>query len=173
MNTGCRKGEAIALEWTNVDLKRCVVRIWASEEWQPKDGDNREIPINDALLPWLSRGRAGRWVFPSSRRERDADGDQKAPGRYAFWPQRRFDAVRKAAGLTGGPHKLRHTFASHFLEACPDLFLLGRIMGHSHARVTELYGHLLPDQMTRARTAVAFNAPIGPAELDARLRWGH
>jgi hypothetical protein len=36
----------------------------------------------------------------------------------------------------------------------PDLFLLAHVLGHSHQRVTELYAHLLPDHLARARNAV-------------------
>lgn len=167
LNTGCRKGEALALEWENVDFRRGLVRIWASEDWQPKDADNREVPMNAVLRGWLERlerDRRGKWVFPVTKGKRRGE-------RFRFWPQKRFDAIREGADLTGGPHRCRHTYASHFLEACPDLFLLGRILGHSHSRVTELYGHLLPDSMGRAASAVSFAAPIGPAELAARERW--
>lgn len=163
LNTGCRRGEALALEWENVDFTRGHVRIWASEEWQPKDDDNREVPMNDVLRSWLVRMHASaesRWVFPARGGER-----------FSYWPQRRFDLVRTAAGLTGGPHRCRHTYASHFLAACPDLFLLARVLGHSHQRVTELYGHLLPDSLSRAAAAVSFAPEVGPAEAEAMKRW--
>jgi len=39
------------------------------------------------------------------------------------------------------------------------LFLLAHVLGHSHQRVTELYAHLLPDHLARARNAVN----LGPA----------
>ncbi len=150
LNTGCRKGEALALEWSNVDAERGVVRIWASEEWQPKDGDNREVPLNARVREAIGERPPGaRYVFPVRR------GRGKG-GRLAYWPQNTFDRAVKAAKLTGGPHKLRHTYATHFLAATGDLFTLGRILGHSHARVTELYGHLLPDAIVRAASAVNF-----------------
>jgi hypothetical protein len=41
----------------------------------------------------------------------------------------------------------------------PDLFLLAQVLGHSHQRVTELYTHLLPGHLARARNAVN----LGPA----------
>lgn len=150
LNTGCRKGEAIALRWHNVDLQRRLVRIEPSEEWQPKDNEAREVPISDPLqllLNVLPRSRATDPVFPNE--------DGKA---YAFWPQKSFDRARKAAGLKGGPHTTRHTYATHFLKARPDIYLLGRILGHSDATVTKLYAHLLPDHLERARNAVMFGA---------------
>lgn len=151
LNTGCRKGEALALRWIAIDLRRRLVRIEPSEEWQPKNNEAREIPISDPLLLYLNtapRSKATDYVFPSE------DGD-----RYAFWPQLAFDRARKAAGLKGGPHTTRHTYATHFLKARPDIYLLGRILGHSDATVTKLYAHLLPDHLERARNAVMFGAP--------------
>jgi integrase len=165
-NTGCRKGEALALTWEHVDLDRGLVCVWPSDEWQPKNGKPREIPIGSALRPWLEATprRSGRWVFPTSHGRRKGQ-------RFVYWPQRHFDEARAAAGLQGGPHTLRHSFAAHFLASCPDLYLLSQLLGHSHGRVTELYAHLLPDHLARARDAVSIAAPVGPAALEAARRW--
>ena len=79
----------------------------------------------------------------------------------------------KAPALKGGPHKARHTYASHFLRTRPDLFLLGRVLGHSHSRVTELYGHLLPDHLAEARNVVQFASPAAsppPLAPTAKVR---
>jgi integrase len=166
-NTGARKGEALALTWEHVDLKRRQIMIWPSEEWQPKNGKPREVPISDALLPWLSgKQLSERWVFPSGHAIK---GELQ---RFAYWPQRRFDLVRKAAGLKGGPHTLRHTFATHFLAAVPDLYLLAQILGHSEIAVTKRYAHLLPDHLARARNAVNVSPTVGPATIEAARRWG-
>lgn len=202
LNTGCRKGEAIALTWENVDTKAGFVRIWPSDEWSPKNDRAREVPISDALVPWLAdERRRGKWVFPAP------SGD-----RYADFPKRGFNRARRLSSefvcakcsrprpivptgqrsladfaaeckcgrakwrevsraLTGGPHTLRHTYATAFLSAVPDLFLLGKVMGHSHGRVTELYAHLLPDHLARARNAVDLSSSVGPAALEASARW--
>lgn len=88
--------------------------------------------------------------------------------RWAYWPKRAFEA----AMLVGGPHTLRHTFASHFLQASPDLFLLARVMGHSDTRVMKLYSHLMPEHLERAPNGVNFAAPVGPASVAASIKWG-
>src|SRR5262249_51703701 len=85
------------------------------------------------------------------------------------------DHQRRPEGPDGDPEPrpLRHTFASHFLAATGDLYMLGRIMGHSHARVTQLHGHLLPDALVRVKNAVSFgygpgtDSPAKPAKADA------
>lgn len=149
VNTGCRKGEAIACEWSWVDLEGRMLRIPATEYWRPKSGKPREVPLSDALMQLLRGPRRDvRWVFPSRQPGR-------ASGRFSGFPNSHFTAARHAAGLDGGPHTLRHTFASHFLAAPgTDLTLLAAVMGHSQLRVTELYSHMLPGHLARARNAV-------------------
>jgi integrase len=150
-NTGCRKGEALACEWSWIDFPGEMIRIPSNEAWQPKNGMPREVPLSRALKAVLSGPRKHeRWLFPT-----------RHGGRYAEFPKDAFAAVRTAAGLVGGPHTLRHTFASLFLASCPDMFLLAQVLGHSHARITELYSHLLPGHLARAKNAV----DLGPRTM--------
>lgn len=149
-NTGCRKGEAIAAEWDWIDFEAAMVRIPSNEVWQPKNGKPREIPMSDYCRVILSGPRKNdRWVFPKNEHER-----------YTDFPKDAFWAARNRAGLTGGPHTFRHTFASLFLQREPDLFLLASVLGHSHTRTTALYTHLLPEHLARARNAVNVGPPL-------------
>lgn len=168
-NTGCRKGEALACEQAWIDLDANMIRIEPNAYWQPKDGEPREIPISSSLRPWLERAMVtpGKYVFTTSRRSMG----REEKTRWACWPKRAFDRARTAAGLVGGPHKLRHTFASHFLKGKPDMFLLAKVLGHSTAYVTELYSHLLPDHLAEARDVVNVSPGVGPATMEARKRW--
>ena len=63
-----------------------------------------------------------------------------------------------ARDIKGGPHKCRHTKATYFLAEKPDLFQLGKVLGHSNSRVTELYSHLLPHHMETTRNVGCFEA---------------
>jgi len=148
-NTGARKGEAVAAEWSWVDLAAGLLRVPANEHWQPKNGRPREIPISDALLPVLQQERVGdRWLFPN-----------RSGRRFKAFPFLIWQKALRASGVAGNPHMFRHTFASMFLQKVPDLFLLAQILGHSTTRVTELYSHLLPGHLARARNAVS----VGPS----------
>jgi integrase len=143
-NTGCRKGEGIAAEWSWIDWERDLVSIPVNEVWRPKSGRPREVPLSRAVKAALAGPRAHeRWLFPS-----------RQGGRYACFPEELWRRVRDAAKLEGGPHQLRHTYASHFLAAVPDMFLLAQVLGHSHTRISELYSHLLPGHLERAKNAV-------------------
>ncbi len=130
-------------------MTRGMVRIPSNEFWQPKNGMPREVPISDSLRAVLSAPRRHeRWVFPSRH------GD-----RYAEFPKDLFAKIRTAAKLVGGPHTLRHSFASLFLARQPDMLLLSRILGHSTTKVTAIYSHCLPDHLARARNAVDIEVP--------------
>ena len=150
-NTGCRKGEALAAEWSWVDLDAGLIRIPVTEHWSPKSGRSRDVPIPDVLRPLLEQPRAHeRFLFPASH-----------GGPYGRFPEGLWRRARDGAKLSGGPHQLRHTYASHFLQSVPDLQLLADVLGHSSTRVTELYRHLLPGHLGRARNAVQLGSLAG------------
>jgi len=181
--SGARKAEAINLPWSNVLFEQRMLRIWSEvDEDEELDEDafsvksrEREVPLSDHLAQVLAehkaKGLSDQWVFPTSRRNNDGVKGE----RYAHFPKHTWERVLakatelartadpQAPALKGGPHKARHTFASHFLRGRPDLFLLGRVLGHSHSRVTELYGHLMADHLAEARNVVQFAAVRVPA----------
>lgn len=181
--TGCRRSEGINLLWSRVDLKTGMARIWSDADGDDEDGGDgyevksreREVTLPDGLVHVLKEQKLrvgdSPWVFPV-RTNRASRGDKaKTKGeKYAAWPKHTWArALAKATELrrktdkaapeiVGGPHRLRHTFASLFLAVKPDLFALGRVLGHSHTRVTELYSHLLPDHLAATRNVVTLEA---------------
>jgi integrase len=145
INTGCRKGEALAAQWSWVDFEAGVITIPASDVWQPKSGRSRDVPLADAVRAVLSgQPRHATMLFPTSRGNRP----------YEDFPRESFCEILSDAGVTGYPHMFRHTFASEFLAETRDLHLLSEILGHSTTRVTEIYAHLLPGKLDRAKNAV-------------------
>jgi integrase len=169
LNTGCRKGEAIACETAWIDLGANVLRIEPNEDWQPKNGEPREVPIEPALRPWLERAAKGgrRYAFPPTKKK-----DGKPRERYACFPRRAFERVMEAAKMKGSPHKTRHTYASLFLAAGGSMFALSRILGHASIRTTEkVYSHMLPEALDGARGLVNLGPAVGPAKMEARKRW--
>ncbi len=158
LNTGVRKGEAIAAEWSWVDWDARLLRIPVTDHWRPKSGRSRDVPI-DGILPLLR-------ALPRDKHPEIFRSKWGLP--FAQFPDMPFRACVKAAAMKGGPHTCRHTYASHFLQAVPDLGLLAEVLGHTSTRVTALYAHLLPGHLERARGAVNLRPP-GSRPLAAAL----
>lgn len=169
-NTGCRKGEAIHAERRWVDLDKGMLTISPNPHWQPKNGEAREVTISDSLLPYLKQHGPGAlsspFLFTWARK--------KHPERrhhYKFFPNKTFARLVKKAGLTGGPHKLRHSYASSFLANGGAMWDLSLVLGHSHEKVTALYSHLVPGHLEQTRNKVNVGPSVGPAALEAAARW--
>ncbi len=136
--TGVRRAELCRLKPENIDSQRMVIHII-----QGKGGKNRDVPLSPKLLDQLrtyyrSMKCKNGWLFPSLQiRRRDQPITSKA-----VWHACR-EATRRA-GITKPvhPHTLRHSLATHLLEAGADLCTIQAILGHSDVRDTAMYVHL-------------------------------
>ena len=138
MNTGMRKGELLALKWSNVDLANGLILLDRT-----KNGERREIPINTTVrnvLTMLPRRLDGGPVFCNpitGKPVRDVD--------------RAFVAACKGAKITDFHfHDMRHTFASHLVMAGVDLTTVKELLGHKDIKMSLRYAHLAPAHRARA-----------------------
>jgi integrase len=135
--TGARRNEIEALQWSEVDQERGMLRLADS-----KTGA-KVIPLAPAaqvILSELPKVTGSKWVFPAS------SGDGHFQGLGKIWRE-----VRKSAGLEGVRlHDLRHTFASFGAAGGLSLPLIGALLGHKQASTTQRYAHLADDPVKRA-----------------------
>jgi integrase len=138
LNTGMRKGEILNLRWDNVDLRHGFILLDKT-----KNGERREIPINDtlrAVLQGLQRRLDIPYVFYDA-----------ATGKPYQDVKRSFNTACRRAGIRDFHfHDLRHTFASHLVMAGVDLTTVSRLLGHKSLTMTLRYSHLAPEHMSKA-----------------------
>jgi integrase len=154
--TGMRIGELEWLTWDDIDFEKGFVEIRAKDRWQPKDGDDRSIPMHPRVRRLLEGlPRAGRWVFVGPPCAKYPEGGQRVAERRAL------AALKKAAMKAGVPEKkrklytFRHFFASFCANSVPDerCPLLRTVLARDEIRV-DLDGPTAFDRSCPALTGV-------------------
>ena len=144
LNTGCRRGELLGLEWSRVDFSR---RLFFLEGRHTKTGVRRTIPLNDDAFAALIELRGWHadtwpdspWVFTSTA------------GGHVRWLKTAFRNSCNRAGITDFRiHDLRHTCASWLVMAGVDLYVVRDLLGHASVTTTERYAHLAPAKVAAA-----------------------
>ena len=69
-----------------------------------------------------------------------------------------FDAARKRAGLPnhGGMHSLRHSFATHLLEAGVEITVVQKLLGHKSLKSTAIYLHVTAERFASAQSPLEY-----------------
>jgi integrase len=152
MYAGLRRGEIMALRWTDVDFETGTIHV--ARSWDPQHGpghtknrNRRKVPIAALLCEHLASQRL--------RQPPDVGLCFGSDGRRPFRPdklQDRADAAWTAPGLERLTlHDCRHTFASLAIAAGVNAKALSVYMGHSSVAITlDRYGHLMPGNEAQA-----------------------
>ncbi|NKC12885.1 MAG: tyrosine-type recombinase/integrase [Gammaproteobacteria bacterium] len=118
--TGCRKGELIALRWSEVHDDRLVLS-------DSKTGPRAVFLSAEAQAILTRQPRIGPYVFPSP-----TDPSANRSAELSLWRK-----VRRTANIADVRlHDLRHSFASHAVMAGVPLPVVSRLLGHAQMRMT-------------------------------------
>jgi integrase len=147
--TGCRLGEANALEWRDVDFEAGEIVVRGDPETGTKNWEVRRVP----LIP------DARELFQRMRSERP---DEALDGKV-FRVRRSPKALTHACKKVGTPrithHDLRHLFATRCIESGVDIPTVSRWLGHKDggALAMKTYGHLRREHSIAQAQRVTFS----------------
>jgi site-specific recombinase XerD len=136
---GLRVGEVSGLDVGDVDLRSGVVRVRRG-----KGGKERRVPLGPPGVQAVAR-----WLEQRPATEQPALFLNARGGRMAPRSIRRVvDGAGQAAGVSGlHPHALRHSFATHLLDAGADLRGIQELLGHASLATTQRYTHVSVDAL--------------------------
>lgn len=150
--TGLRTSELVALDWSDVDFLRGVVRVSRAmtqhadkPEVTKTDAGRREVKLLQPALEALTAQKAhtylaGNEVFQNPQNLARWAGDQ--PIRKTLWTW----ALKRAGVRYRYPYQTRHTYASMMLSAGEHPMWVAKQMGHADwSMIIRRYGRWMPD----------------------------
>jgi integrase/recombinase XerC len=140
-STGIRLRELVGLDLQDVDFKGALIRVAG------KGAKERVVPVGRPALAWLQRyvSKERRELALRTSAESCSALFLGRAGRISpRQVQRRVESFLGGAAATGkvSPHALRHSFATHMLDAGADLRSVQELLGHASLASTQIYTHV-------------------------------
>ena len=151
---GLRLGEGLHLQVGDIDSGRMMVHVHRG-----KGAKDRYVPLPSstlrALREYWATHRHPSWLFPATGRDhrRAATADHPMERSSVQGALRRAVAELKFR-KTISVHTLRHSYATHLLEAGVNLRLIQQYLGHSSLHTTMVYLHLTAASQEQARARI-------------------
>ena len=133
-SAGLRVSETAHLKVCDVDSKRMQLRVAQGKGKKDRYALLSPVTLN-LLRDYWRQYRPFSWLFPGRSPERPIStrSIQKV-----FKDAKRKAGIKKPATV----HTLRHSFATHLLEAGTDIYRVQKLMGHTTPKTTAIYIHL-------------------------------
>jgi site-specific recombinase XerD len=138
--TGLRRAEAVHLKITDIDTALMLIHVH-----QGKGSRDRDLPLTAKLLEALReywrwcKNKPRTYLFPS--RVEPVQPERPLSDKVV-WNACHEAALRAGLSKRIGPHTLRHSFATHMLEAGTDLRTIQLLLGHQRLKDTAIYLHV-------------------------------
>lgn len=143
---GLRVGELINLKITDIDSSRMVINVRAA-----KNNKDRQVMLDQSLLEllrdYVREYKPSTYLF---------NGQKK--GQYS---ERSVNELLKYWSLKAGikkgihAHLLRHSFATHLLDAGTDMSIIQKLLGHSNIKTTELYAKVSTNLISQVKSPLS------------------
>jgi integrase/recombinase XerD len=151
---GLRLQEGIHLQVGDIDSQRMFIHVHRG-----KGNKERYVPLPRSLLELLRQHWSSHhhpvWLFPDSRWEGGSSAAPAGPVHHRG-VQRAFKLALGESGIQKDVtvHTLRHSYATHLLEAGVSLRLIQAYLGHATPTTTTIYTHLTPQVEAPAVAAI-------------------
>ncbi|MFA7237600.1 MAG: tyrosine-type recombinase/integrase [Phycisphaeraceae bacterium] len=155
--TGARRSNVQAMRWTCIDI---TARKWTIPGGETKNGRDTAVPLTGPALEILQRRkteqaesehervRTSDFVFPALRDKGDTE--------HLSQPARPFTRICERAAITGLTiHDLRRTAGAWLAASGASLPMIGKALGHSDLRATQIYARLDLDPVRAAMEGTA------------------
>ena len=164
LDSGCRRGEAVALRWESIDWNRGCVEIKGNAQYTaengkyittPKSGKSRVVYLNEPVLAVLKEWKReqAKWLFSMGLPHKgyvftQDDGEMLNPNA----PTKYLSKFGKKYGFPGlHPHTLRHTMATIQIAGGADIVSVSKKLGHAAPSITlNVYSHANQEAQMRA-----------------------
>jgi len=152
-SAGLRISEVVHLKVSDIDSQRMTIRVQ-----QGKGQKDRYTLLSqrtlEVLRAYWKEYRPSGWLFP---------GKPETEPLSVSSVQRVFEKVLLRAGIKkpASVHTLRHSFATHLLEAGTDLFHIQRLLGHTSPKTTAIYLHLSRKNLGGVRSPLDLLEGVG------------
>jgi integrase/recombinase XerC len=146
-SSGLRVSELAALDLTDIDLASRQVAVRSG-----KGRKDRIVPLGDVARQAIERYLVLRCLLSDRRLPSEAVFINQRGGRLSVRSIARTVRARSQQAKTrqpASPHMLRHSCATHLLDAGADLRSIQEILGHSSLRTTQRYTHTSVDHLIR------------------------
>ncbi len=142
--TGMRCSEVVHLEMSNIDFDSQIILIHG------KGNKDRYVPFHNYAKKWLityiedvrselTVNKDHNYVFVNNRGNMMTNrGVEDILNRVAY----QYDSLLKIH-----PHTIRHSFATHLLDAGVDLRTVQQLLGHSSLSTTQVYTHITKEKL--------------------------
>jgi len=160
-SSGLRVSEAARLKVDDIDSKRMMVRIQHG-----KKGKDRYSILSQTALACLRqywiKYRPKQWLFEGQKKQRPLSTSSI---RSIFYAAKKRAGIRKPASV----HTLRHSFATHLIEAGTSLHHVQLLLGHRSPTTTTVYLHVSRHNLAQVTSPLdvrlANNQSIPPAHI--------
>ena len=143
---GIRISELCSLRVMDLDTKQRLVRVYG------KGKKERQLPIGEPALKAINHYWAALAHPPTGVMPVFLANENDLKPIYPRIVQLRLKHYLDIAGLDPKltPHKLRHSYATHLLNAGADLRSVQELLGHENLVTTQVYTHLTTDRLKKA-----------------------